>query len=61
MEKLWYYGKKLRYYGLNNGTMDKTMVLYRKLPNFDLRREKNMVDYPKQLNNIASELRFTME
>ena len=29
MEKLWYYGK-------NYGTMEKTMVLYRKLWNFDL-------------------------
>ena len=29
MVKLWYYGK-------NYGTMEKTMVLYRKLWNFDL-------------------------
>ena len=29
MEKLWYYGK-------NYGTMEKTMILYRKLWNFDL-------------------------
>ena len=29
MEKLWYYGK-------NYGTIPKTMILYRKLWNFDL-------------------------
>ena len=28
--------KKLWYYGKNYGTMEKTMVLYRKLCNFDL-------------------------
>ena len=32
--------KKLWYFGQNYGTMDKTMVLYRELWNFDLRRGK---------------------
>ena len=40
MEKLWYYGK-------NYGTMEKTMVLYRKLWNFDLLWKKTMVLWKK--------------
>ena len=34
MEKLWYYGK-------NYDSMEKTMVLYRKLQNFDSQWKKN--------------------
>ena len=37
MEKLWYYGKK------NYGSVEKTMVLYRKLWKFDSQWKKNMV------------------
>ena len=44
IEKLWYYGQ-------NYGNKDKTMALwkkiYRELWNFNLRRNKNMVDYQK--------------
>ena len=68
MVKLWYYGK-------NYGTMEKTMVLYRKLWNFDLlwknygTMEKTMVlwtklwYYGKNYGTISKtmELRFTKE
>ena len=43
---LWYY-EKLWYYGKNYGTMNKTMVLYWELWNFDLRRKKTIGDYQK--------------
>ena len=48
-----YYGKtivlwkKLLYYGKNYGTMEKTMILYQKLWNFDLLWKKTMVLWKK--------------
>ena len=48
---LTYYGK-LWYYGQNDGTMDKTMVLYLELWNFHLLRKKNMLDFQKLRNFV---------
>ena len=42
MEKLWYYGENNGTMEKNYSTMEKTMVLYRELWNFDLRRKKTI-------------------
>ena len=42
--------KKLLYCGQNYDIMDKTIVLYGELWNFDLRRKKNMVGNQKLRN-----------
>ena len=48
MEKLWYYGK-------NYDTMEKTMVLYRKLWNFDLLWKK-LWYYEKNYGTIVNQV-----
>ena len=39
--------KKQWYYGKNNGTMEKTMVLYQKTMELRFMNETNRVDYQK--------------